>query len=46
MRTERRKLHTASKQVLDLEKKDTKRIVFHEITKKAATNAYQESKRY
>ena len=27
------------KEVLDLEKKDTKRIVFHEITKKAITNA-------
>lgn len=26
-------------EVLDLEKKDTKRIVFHEITKKAITNA-------
>ena len=29
------------KEVLDLEKKDTKRIVFHEITKKAITNAIQ-----
>ena len=29
------------KEVLDLEKKDTKRIVFHEITKKAITNAVQ-----
>ena len=28
-------------EVLDLEKKDTKRIVFHEITKKAITNAVQ-----
>ena len=28
-------------EVLDLEKKDTKRIVFHEITKKAITNAIQ-----